>query len=130
MTKAMIERVARFGAGMLTTLTAFALVSCADPDAGRDKIFLDLSYSGNNWQDEAANLALAVANSPQYAGKYVVKKQISGTDIAKQISDLQSMIAAKAKLVVLYPLSPTALSPPSGRAANGGHLRRLRLHGP
>ena len=111
MTKAMITRVTRCGAGMLAALTAFALVSCADPDAGRDKIFLDLSYSGNNWQDEAANLALAVAYSPEYAGKYVVKKQISGTDIAKQISDLQSMIAAKAKLVVLYPLSPTALSP-------------------
>lgn len=111
MTKAMITRMTRCGAGMLAALTAFALVSCADPDAGRDKIFLDLSYSGNNWQDEAANLALAVANSPEYAGKYVVKKQISGTDIAKQISDLQSMIAARAKLVVLYPLSPTALSP-------------------
>ena len=90
---------------------AFALSACADPDAGRDKIFLDLSYSGNNWQDEAANLALAVANSPQYAGQYVVRKQISGTDIQKQISDLQSMIAANAKLVVLYPLSPTALNP-------------------
>ena len=90
---------------------AFVLSGCADPDAGRDKVFLDLSYSGNNWQDEAANLALAVANSPEYAGKYVVRKQISGTDIQKQISDLQSMIAAQAKLVVFYPLSPTALNP-------------------
>src|SRR5690349_19643391 len=98
-------------AAVLAAVTTFSLASCADPDAGRDKIFLDLSYSGNNWQDEAANLALSVANSPEYAGKYVVKKQISGTDIAKQISDLQSMIAAQAKLVVLYPLSPTALNP-------------------
>src|SRR3954471_8206574 len=99
--------------GIAAVFAAATLVlsACADPDAGRDKIFLDLSYSGNNWQDEAANLALSVANSPAYAGKYVVRKQISGTDIQKQISDLQSMIAAKAKLVVLYPLSPTALSP-------------------
>ena len=109
----------KFGATVVAAVTACALASCADPDAGRDKIFLDLSYSGNNWQDEAANLALSVANSPEYAGKYVVKKQISGTDIQKQISDLQSMIAAKAKLVVLYPLSPTALSRPFGRAVNG-----------
>jgi len=99
--------------GIAAVIAAATLVlsACADPDAGRDKIFLDLSYSGNNWQDEAANLALSVANSPEYAGKYVVRKQISGTDIQKQISDLQSMIAAKAKLVVLYPLSPSALSP-------------------
>lgn len=105
------HRWTRCGAAVLAAVTALMLTSCADPDAGRDKIFLDLSYSGNNWQDEAANLALAVANAPRYAGKYVVKKQISGTDIQKQISDLQSMIAAKAKLVVLYPLSPTALNP-------------------
>lgn len=101
----------RCGVVLAVAATTLTMASCADPDAGRDKIFLDLSYSGNNWQDEAANLALAVVNSPQYAGRYVVKKQISGTDIAKQISDLQSMIAAEAKLVVLYPLSPTALNP-------------------
>ena len=106
-----MRSVVKAAAVAVATVTALALTSCADPDAGRDKIFLDLSYSGNNWQDEAANLALSVANSPEYAGKYVVKKQISGADIAKQISDLQSMIAAEAKLVVLYPLSPTALNP-------------------
>jgi ribose transport system substrate-binding protein len=111
MTGSTKHRVVRCAAAVLAAITAISPAACADPDAGRDKIFLDLSYSGNNWQDEAANLALAVANSPEYAGKYVVKKQISGTDIQKQISDLQSMIAAKAKLVVLYPLSPTALNP-------------------
>ena len=104
-------RILKWLSVALAAATAITSTSCADPDAGRDKIFLDLSYSGNNWQDEAANLALAVANSSEYTGRYVVKKQISGTDIQKQISDLQSMIAAKAKLVVLYPLSPTALSP-------------------
>ncbi|MDH6196671.1 ribose transport system substrate-binding protein [Mycobacterium frederiksbergense] len=106
-----LRTVAKCGAAVLAAVTAFALTACSEQDAGKDKIFLNLSYSGNNWQDEAANLALAVANSPLNSGKYLVKKQISGTDIQKQISDLQSMIAAKAKLVVLYPISPTALSP-------------------
>jgi ribose transport system substrate-binding protein len=101
----------RLAAAGTAFLTALGLASCADPDAGRDKIFLNLSYSGNNWSDEAANLALAVTRSAPFADKYVVRKQISGSDIAKQISDLQSMIAAKAKLVVMYPLSPTALNP-------------------
>lgn len=88
-----------------------SLAACGGGDAGsggKDKVFLNLSYSGNNWQDEAANLAMAVANT---SGDYDVKKQISGTDVQKQISDLQSMIASGAKLIVSYPLSPTALDP-------------------
>lgn len=76
---------------------------------GKDKIFLNMSYSGNNWQDEASNLALSIARSPENTAKYDVKKQISGTDVQKQISDLQSMIAGGAKLIVSYPISPTAL---------------------
>lgn len=76
---------------------------------GKQKIYLNLSYSGNNWQDEAANLAMSIAKAPENAEKYDVVKQISGTDVQKQISDLQSMIASGAKLIVSYPISPTAL---------------------
>jgi ribose transport system substrate-binding protein len=76
---------------------------------GKEKIYLNLSYSGNNWQDEAANLAMSIAKAPENAEKYDVVKQISGTDVQKQISDLQSMIASDAKLIVSYPISPTAL---------------------
>lgn len=75
----------------------------------KQKIYLNLSYSGNNWQDEAANLAMSIAKAPENAAKYDVVKQISGTDVQKQISDLQSMIASGAKLIVSYPISPTAL---------------------
>ncbi|OZC84935.1 hypothetical protein CH254_19735 [Rhodococcus sp. 06-412-2C] len=99
----------------LAAIAALAAIipfsACSAPETGKDKIYIDLSYSGNNWQDEAANLALSVARSSPYADRYSVTKQISGTDIQKQISDVQSMIAAEAKLVVLYPLSPTALNP-------------------
>ena len=35
---------------------------------------------------------------------------ISGTDVQHQISDLQSMIAAGANAIIVYPLSPTALN--------------------
>jgi ribose transport system substrate-binding protein len=58
---------------------------------------------------EGANLALAVARAPQYAAKYDVKEIISGGDVQKEISDLQSMISSGAKLIVTYPASPTAL---------------------
>ncbi|MFD1211634.1 sugar ABC transporter substrate-binding protein [Arthrobacter sp. GCM10027362] len=93
--------------------TVISLAACGGGNQqasnGKQKIYLNLSYSGNNWQDEAANLALSIAKAPENAEKYDVVKQISGTDVQKQISDLQSMIASGAKLIVSYPISPTAL---------------------
>lgn len=91
--------------------TTLAACSAIGSDSRKDKIYLNLSYSGNNWQNEGANLAMSVAESPEVTAKYDVRKVISGSDVMKQISDLQSMIAAGAKLVVLYPISPTALNP-------------------
>jgi ribose transport system substrate-binding protein len=102
----------------LAAVSALALTGCASNSttaggtgAAKGKIYLDLSYSGNNWQDEGANLAMAAATAPEVLAKYDVKKVISGSDPQKQISDLQSMIAGGAKLIVLYPISPTALNP-------------------
>ncbi|MDR2453942.1 MAG: ABC transporter substrate-binding protein [Bifidobacteriaceae bacterium] len=104
----------------LCFLAAAALVAplaaCAAEDeapggsgAEKQRIYLNMSYSGNNWQDEAANLAKAIATAPEYAAKYEFETVISGTDVQKQISDIQSMIGKGAKLIVSYPLSPTAL---------------------
>lgn len=93
------------------TCTTVAACSGIGSASRKDKIYLNLSYSGNNWQNEGANLAMSVAKSPQVTSKYDVRKVISGSDVMKQISDLQSMIAAGAKLVVVYPISPTALNP-------------------
>ncbi|HEU4974368.1 MAG TPA: sugar ABC transporter substrate-binding protein [Baekduia sp.] len=74
---------------------------------GKDKVFVALSYSGNAWQDEAANLALAIARADP---DVTVEKQIAGTDAQAQISQYQSMIAAGAKAIVSFPVSPTALN--------------------
>lgn len=95
---------------------ALSLAACGGGGGGgsagaKGKIYLDLSYTGNNWQDEGANLATSIATSPEVAKKYEFKKLVSGTDVQKQISDLQSMIGEGAKLIVAYPLSPTALNP-------------------
>jgi ribose transport system substrate-binding protein len=71
------------------------------------KVFVALSYSGNAWQDEAANLALAVGRADP---NVKVTKQIAGTDPQAQISQYQSMIASGAKAIVSFPVSPTALN--------------------
>lgn len=74
------------------------------------KVFLDMSYSGNIWQAAAANGVKALAATPPYDKQVTFKTVISGTDVQRQISDLQSMVADGADAILIYPLSPTALN--------------------
>lgn len=104
---------------MATTLVLSAVPSLAGASS-KPKIYLNLSYSGNNWQTEGANIANAVMHSPAVAAKYNATEIISGTAIQSQISDIQSMTAAGAKLIVIYPISPTALDPAIEKACKAG----------
>jgi ribose transport system substrate-binding protein len=74
------------------------------------KVFLNMSYSGNIWQAAAANGIKALAGTPPYDKEVEFKTVISGTDVQRQISDIQSMITAGANAILIYPLSPTALN--------------------
>ena len=74
------------------------------------KVYLNLSYSGNAWQSEGANTIKAMAKTPPYDKEVELTEVISGADVQKQISDLQSMAAAGADAIICYPISPTALN--------------------
>ncbi|WP_445504280.1 sugar ABC transporter substrate-binding protein [Microvirga sp. G4-2] len=74
------------------------------------KVFLNMSYSGNTWQAAAANGIKALAATPPYDKTVEFKTVISGTDVQRQISDIQSMVANGANAILIYPLSPTALN--------------------
>ena len=74
------------------------------------KIFLSLSYSGNAWQSEAANIVKALAATPPYDKMVDLKEVISGTEVSAQISAYESMIAAGADGVISFPVSPTGLN--------------------
>jgi ribose transport system substrate-binding protein len=76
----------------------------------KKKVFVAMSYSGNAWQDEASNLALSIARTPPYDKTVDVRREISGTEVQAQISQYQSMIAAGAKAIVSFPVSPTGLN--------------------
>lgn len=73
-------------------------------------VYLSLSYSGNAWQSEAANLVKALAKTPPYDKLVELREVISGTDVQAQISAYESMIAAGADGVVSFPVSPSALN--------------------
>lgn len=73
-------------------------------------IYLSLSYSGNAWQSEAANIVKALAQTPPYDEMVELVEVISGTDPQAQISDYESMIAAGADGIVSFPISSNALN--------------------
>lgn len=74
------------------------------------KIFLSMSYIGNDWQAESANMVRAMAASPALADKVDLQVQVSGPNAQKQIQQINSMVQAGADAIVIYPISPTALN--------------------
>ena len=79
-------------------------------DGKKYKIYLSLSYSGNAWQSEAANIVKALAATPPYNDLVELKEVISGADPQAQISAYESMIDAGADGIVSFPISATALN--------------------
>lgn len=91
-------------------LTSAALVTSASADEKKFNIFLSMSYIGNDWQAEAANMLKAMAAHPNYADKVDLKVQVAGPNAQKQIQQINSMVQAGADAIVVYPISPTALN--------------------
>lgn len=95
----------------LTLAGAVSTASAQTPPAGKKyKIFLSLSYSGNNWMSETSNEIRALAATPPYDKMVDLKVVISGTDPQAQIAAYESMIDAKADGIISFPISPTALN--------------------
>jgi ribose transport system substrate-binding protein len=96
-------------AGALASAFTLATGSASADEPKKLKIFLSLSYSGNSWQSEAANIVKALAQTPPYDQLVELKEVISGTDPQAQIAAYESMIDAKADGVISFPISSSAL---------------------
>ena len=84
------------------------------------RVALSMSYSGNDWQGEAANLMkLTAAKDPKITE---FKQYISGTQAQNQISQLQQMILKKFDAIIIYPISPTALNQTIKQGCDAGIL--------
>src|SRR5262247_4236035 len=88
--------------------------------AGKYKISLSMSYIGNDWQAEAANMVKAMAASKSLADKVDLKVQVAGPNAQRQIQQINSMVQAGAQAIVVYPISPTALNQVVKNACNKG----------
>ncbi len=98
----------------LAVLVGCAVAMVAAPSraeaAGKHKIFLSMSYIGNDWQAEAANMVKAMAASSDMKDKVALQVQVAGPDAQRQIQQINSMVQAGAQAIVVYPISPTALN--------------------
>jgi ribose transport system substrate-binding protein len=74
------------------------------------KIFLSMSYIGNDWQAEAANMVKAMAAHKNYADKVDLQVQVAGPNAQRQIQQINAMVQAGAQAIIVYPISPTALN--------------------
>src|SRR5690606_25600047 len=103
-------------------LAVAAVTGASAQDKEKYKIYLSLSYSGNAWQSEAANIVKALAKTPPYDEMVDLVEVISGTDPQAQISAYESMIADGADGIVSFPISSTALNRTIHRGCDQGVL--------
>src|SRR5689334_3377862 len=100
----------RFGLCGAALLGAAALSPDPAAAAGKFKVFLSMSYIGNDWQAEAANMVKAMAAHASLADKVDLQVQVAGPNAQRQIQQINAMVQAGAKAIVVYPISPTALN--------------------
>ena len=78
--------------------------------AQKHKIFLSMSFIGNDWQAEAANMVKAMAAHKSLADKVSLDVQVAGPNAQRQIQQINAMVQAGAEAIVIFPISPTALN--------------------
>ena len=100
----------RLAYGALAMFAATGIAASAAQAQEKAKVFLSMSYIGNDWQAEAANMVKAMATHKSMADKVDLQVQVAGPSAQKQIQQINSMVQAGAKAIIVYPISPTALN--------------------
>lgn len=94
------------GVGVTLGVLGAAQAQAAD----KHKIYLSMSFIGNDWQAEAANMVKAMAAHKSMADKVDLKVQVAGPNANRQIQQINAMVQAGADAIVVFPISPTALN--------------------
>jgi ribose transport system substrate-binding protein len=104
-----VIRIASFALAAIVTL-GLAGVPKDAAAAEKYKIYLSMSFIGNDWQAEAANMVKAMAGHKSLADKVDLKVQVAGPNAQRQIQQINAMVQAGADAIVIFPISPTALN--------------------
>jgi ribose transport system substrate-binding protein len=92
--------------GLMATGSMLATASAQE----KGKVYLSLSYIGDDWTAQATNTVRAMALSSGLKDKIELEIQVAGPNAQKQIQQINAMVQAGAKAIVVYPISPTALN--------------------
>src|SRR5437763_3163492 len=115
-------RKALYCAAAAALTLSFAVADRAAAADKKLKVFLSMSYIGNDWQAEAANMVKAMAGSKLMRDKVTLGVQVAGPNAQRQIQQLNAMVQAGADAIVVYPISPTALNQVVKSACDKGVL--------
>lgn len=87
-------------------------IAAATGATAEDKydVYLSMSYIGNDWQAEAANMVKALASHENFVDRINLQVQVAGPNAQRQIQQINAMVQAGADAIVVYPISPTALN--------------------
>ena len=97
-------------AGAAVLAASVGLTTPAQAADKKFKIFLSMSYIGNDWQAEAANMVKAMAAHKDFTDKVDLQVQVAGPNAQRQIQQINAMVQQGAQAIVVYPISPTALN--------------------
>ena len=107
-------------AGAAILAASLGLTAGAQAAEKKFKMFLSMSYIGNDWQAEAANMVKAMAAHKDFASKVDLEVQVAGPNAQRQIQQINAMVQQGAQAIVVYPISPTALNSAVKNACDKG----------
>ena len=104
--------LSRFATFAVVAAMALGIASTDKQAVAKEKykIYLSMSFIGNDWQAEAANMVKAMAGHDSMADKVDLKIQVAGPNAQRQIQQINAMVQAGADAIVIFPISPTALN--------------------
>jgi ribose transport system substrate-binding protein len=110
--------------GLVSTglLAGSAVVDEAPAQEKKYKVFLSMSWIGNDWQTGAMNMITAMSRHKNYRDIVDFSVQASGDNAQKQIQQINAMVQQGADAIIIYPISPTALNQVVKRACDKGVL--------
>lgn len=109
----------------MASALAAAAVGIAGPAEAKDppfKVYLSMSYIGNDWQAESANMIKALAGSAAYKDKVDLRVQVAGPSAQRQSQQINAMVQAGADAIIMYAVSGTLLNQAIKNACEKGVL--------
>src|SRR5690625_5059282 len=103
---------------LMLAFPLYVMAGTAHAAGKKYKVYLSMSYIGNDWQTEAANMVKAMA--AYYSDKVDLHVEVAGTNAQKQIQQISGMVRKGADAIVVYPISPTALNNVARHACQSG----------